>query len=113
MQTTPVNNVTYDFIRRLVELVIPAAATLYFTVAQIWGLPNAEQVVGTAAAVSTFLGVILALFRKQYTNSEERFDGVVVSQVLPDEGLRFVLELKEEPASILSKDELHLKVQDV
>jgi hypothetical protein len=43
------------------QIWLPAAGTLYFTLAQIWHLPDAEQVLGTITAVDTFLGVGLQL----------------------------------------------------
>jgi hypothetical protein len=49
----------YDYLKFLALVVLPAAATMYFTVAQIWAFPAPEQVVGTIVAVDTFLGIII------------------------------------------------------
>ena len=51
---------------------LPAAGTLYFTLAGIWGLPYGEQVVGTITAVDTFLGVILGISTSQYNKTVDK-----------------------------------------
>lgn len=60
-------NARYDILRQIVQLWLPGLGTLYFTIAQIWGLPYAEQVVGTIAALTVFGGVIVGVKRKGYT----------------------------------------------
>lgn len=65
----------YDFLKNLVQLILPALGTLYFTLAAIWGLPAAEEVVGTLAALATFGGVTLRLSKAAYNNSDVRFVG--------------------------------------
>ena len=50
---------------------LPAAGTLYFALAGIWGLPYGEQVVGTITAVDTFLGVILGISTAQYNKANK------------------------------------------
>ena len=56
-----VNNKVYDALKFTAQILLPAIATLYFTLASIWGLPYAEQIVGTITAVDTFLGVVLKI----------------------------------------------------
>lgn len=46
---------------------LPAIATLYFSLAAIWGLPYAEQVVGTIVSLETFLGILLGISTRNYT----------------------------------------------
>lgn len=60
------NSKTYDRLKFTALVVLPGLSTLYFAVAQIWGLPYAEQVVGSAAALDTFLGLILRKSSKDY-----------------------------------------------
>lgn len=60
------NNKTYDALKWIAQYFLPALGTLYFTVASIWGLPFGEQIVGTIAAIDTFLGVILGISSAQY-----------------------------------------------
>lgn len=59
-------NKTYDVLKWIAQLLLPAMGTLYFALAGIWGFPYGEQVVGTITAVDTFLGVILGISSAQY-----------------------------------------------
>ena len=61
------SNSTYDKLKYIAQIVLPALATLYFAVAGIWGLPYAEEVVGTITAVDAFLGAILMFSSNSYT----------------------------------------------
>lgn len=60
------NDKTYDVLKWIAMIVLPAVATLYFTLASIWGLPYGEQIVGTITAVDTFLGVLLGISNAKY-----------------------------------------------
>lgn len=60
------NNKTYDMLKWTAQYLLPAAGTLYFALAGIWGLPYGEQIVGTITAVDTFLGVLLGISSVQY-----------------------------------------------
>lgn len=60
------SNKTYDVLKFIAQIVLPAVGTLYFTLAGIWGFPYGEQIVGTITAVDTFLGAVLMLSNAQY-----------------------------------------------
>ena len=60
------SNQTYKILKKAVQYWIPALATLYFTISQIWGLPYGEQIVGTLTAIDTFLGVALGISTANY-----------------------------------------------
>ena len=60
------NDKTYDVLKWIAMIVLPAVATLYFTLASIWGLPYGEQVVGIITAVDTFLGALLGISNAKY-----------------------------------------------
>jgi hypothetical protein len=60
------SNKVYDILKWIAQIVLPAASTLYFTLASIWGFPNTEYVIGSIAAVETFLGIILGVSTAQY-----------------------------------------------
>lgn len=60
------SNKMYDILKNLTQLVLPALGTLYFTIAGIWNLPYAEQIVGTITAIVTFLGVLLKISSMNY-----------------------------------------------
>ena len=65
------SNKAYNVIKYIAQYILPAIGTLYFALAGIWGLPYAEQIVGTVTAVDTFLGVILGISSKRYNDSIE------------------------------------------
>ena len=60
------SNKTYDVLKWIAMVVLPAIGTLYFALAGIWGFPYSEQVGGTITAVVTFLGVVLGISSTQY-----------------------------------------------
>lgn len=62
-------NRLFDLLRTLCEIVIPAIGTLYFALAKIWALPYGTEIVGTCAAIATFLGALIGVNRASY-NSE-------------------------------------------
>lgn len=62
-------NSVYDVLKYIAQILIPAIATLYFSVSQIWGLPYGEQIVGTLTAVDAFLGVCLGISSDKYRKS--------------------------------------------
>jgi hypothetical protein len=62
-------NETYDILKYIAQILIPAIATLYFSVSQIWGLPYGEQIVGTLTALDAFLGVCLGISSDNYHKS--------------------------------------------
>lgn len=59
-------NETYDFLKYVAQIVLPACATLYGALAGIWGLPYGEQIVATIAAVDLFLGAVLKISTDDY-----------------------------------------------
>ena len=75
--TFTVSNKTYDLLRFFAVILLPGLGTMYFGVAQFWGLPKAEEVVGTLVAVDTFLGLIIRSLSKSYNKNDDRFDGVI------------------------------------
>ena len=60
------SNKTFDILKWIAQLLLPALGTLYFALAQIWGFPYGEEIVGTITAIDTFLGVILGISTVQY-----------------------------------------------
>ena len=64
------SNTTYDILKWIATLLLPALGTLYFALASIWGFPYGEQIVGTITAVDTFLGVILGISMSSYKKTD-------------------------------------------
>lgn len=68
-------NKTFDTIRFLCEILVPAIGTLYFALAKIWGLPYGTEIVGTCSAIAVFLGAIIGINRANYNAAfEEQTD---------------------------------------
>lgn len=65
-------NSTYDAMKFIAQIVLPAVGTLYFALARIWGLPFGEEIVGTITAVDAFLGAILGISSAAYYRKEEQ-----------------------------------------
>lgn len=65
------SNRAYDVWKEIALIWIPAISTLYFTLSGIWGLPYAEQIVGTLAALDAFLGAILKISTNTYNKEDE------------------------------------------
>lgn len=65
------SNNTYDILKYIAQIVLPALGTLYFALSQIWGLPYGEQIVGTITAFDAFLGALLGISSAQYYKEME------------------------------------------
>ena len=59
-------NKTYDILKFIALIVLPAIATLYATLGQIWGLPYTQEIPATIMAVDTALGAILKISSDVY-----------------------------------------------
>lgn len=107
------SNRVYDVLKWVAQILLPALGTLYFALAGVWGLPNAEEVVGTIVAVDTFLGALLKVSANAYAKSDARFDGAVLVDE-DDEGEKSY-SLKVSPVDLHefhAKDEVVFKVQN-
>ena len=59
------SNKIYDVLKFIAQIVLPAMATLYVSIASLWGLPYPEEISGTIMAIDTFLGAVLMISSKQ------------------------------------------------
>nr|DAM91429.1 MAG TPA: holin [Caudoviricetes sp.] len=64
-------NKTYDILKYIAQIVLPALATLYLALAGIWDLPYGEAISGTVMAIDTFLGAILMISSVKYNKRKE------------------------------------------
>lgn len=76
----------YSILKYVAMVVLPATGALYFALAGIWGLPAAEQVVGSIAAANAFLGLVLRVSTVQYekNNTPSEVHGTVGVVEFPD-----------------------------
>ena len=63
-------NKTYDILKFVAQILLPALGSMYFGIAAIWGLPYSEEVVGTIVVIDTFLGAILGISTEKYNKAE-------------------------------------------
>lgn len=66
-----ISNKTYDVLKYIALIVLPALATLMLTLTGIWGIPYGEAIAGTITAVDVFLGAILNISSKEYELNEK------------------------------------------
>ena len=71
------SNRTYDILKNIAQIVLPAIGTLYFALASIWGLPYGEQIVGTITAIDAFLGALLGISTMKYNKEEKNHEETV------------------------------------
>lgn len=62
------SNKTFDILRTIVEIVLPALSAAYFGLSEIWGLPVPDKICGTIAVLITFISAFLNVKRKQYND---------------------------------------------
>ena len=60
------SNKIYDILKWIAQYFLPAMGALYLALSKIWGFPNGEEIMGTIAAVDTFLGVVLGISSANY-----------------------------------------------
>lgn len=103
------SNKMYDFLKWITLHLLPGASALYFALSRIWGLPYGEEIVGTLAAITAFLGVILGISTAQY-NKKDHTDGTLeIDTSSPDKDL-YRLNLTTSLEDLKLKDEIKLKV---
>lgn len=104
-------NTTYDVGKQVVQVFLPATSALYFGLASIWGLPAAEEVVGTLAVITTFLGVCLGVSSRQYEVSGAAYDGDMTVVQAGDGHPIYSLQLSDDPANLPDKDSIRFKIR--
>jgi len=109
-------NKTYDKLKHVTQVVLPAVGSLYFGLSAIWGLPAGEEVVGTLALLTTFGGVTLLVSTKNYNpdipESNPNFAGDFIVDTTP-EGKKVVqLALARDPRDIVDNEALVFRAVD-
>lgn len=64
------SNRTYDILKWVALVVIPASATLVLTVGKIWGLPYYDNIGATISAVGLFIAAIIGVSSKDFYEIE-------------------------------------------
>lgn len=65
-----ISNKTYDIGKYVVTIVLPAVATLYIGLGNLWNLPKTTEIVGSITLVNAFLGSLLMVSSKTYQEKQ-------------------------------------------
>lgn len=69
---------TYNFLKWTVMIALPAASALIAALGPIWGWQaHSDEIVGTIAAVTAFLGALIGISTQQYNANLPEKDGVL------------------------------------
>lgn len=66
------NNKTYDILKFIAMIVLPALATLVIAICKIWGLPYGAEIGATITAIATFMGAILQISSNTYSQIKKK-----------------------------------------
>jgi hypothetical protein len=83
--------------------------TLWLTIANVWDLPNSQEVGLTLGAINTFLGVVLGVATNTYNKSDEKFDGQI-NVLQGDDKTTMQLELDKGPEVLKEQDVVAFRV---
>lgn len=97
------NNQTYDILKRVSLIIIPALATFVNAAGMVWGIPYTNEVTATITAFGVFLGAALGISSNNYT--PETHGNLVVTKH-DDVYAHFAAE----PANLKDGDTIVLKV---
>lgn len=65
------SNKTYDILKWIAQILLPALGALYFGLAKIWGFPYGTEIVGTISLADAFLGALLGISSSNYYDQLE------------------------------------------
>ena len=60
------SNKTYDILKWIATVVIPAIGALYFGLSRFWAVPYPTEVLGTMTLIETFMASILGISNATY-----------------------------------------------
>lgn len=107
-----INNKTYDFLKKLVQIILPAFGTFYLTFGNVWDLPGTKQVSDTIIALCTFIGVLLSISARSYNKSDSKYDGSIEITNREDGSKLYSLNLNDAAEKIDEKKNVNFKVQN-
>ena len=105
-----ITNKSYDIIKWIVVIVIPAVITLYSTLGSIWEFPYVQEITGTLAAIDVFLGVIMKISSASYN---KEYDGILHVDTVNDEATDKYLFEVNDLDQLANKDKITLKIDAV
>lgn len=100
------SNKTYDILKYIAQIVLPALGALYFALTKWWPLPYGAEVVGTITAIDTFLGALLKISSNNYEG-----DGVMFVDDSDPEKSIYRMELNSDIELLGEKDSVTFAVR--
>lgn len=97
------NNQTYDILKRVALIVVPALATFVNAIGIVWSIPYTNEVTATITAFGVFLGAALGISSAKYTPATH---GDLVVTKHND----VYADFAAEPANLKDGDTIVLKV---
>jgi hypothetical protein len=68
------SNRTYDILKWIATVVLPAITTLWLTIGHIWSIPYTEAIGATLAAVTTCVAALLGISSVKYQLEAKKGD---------------------------------------
>lgn len=99
------SNKTYDRIKWVAQILLPAIATFWFTISNLWGLPYCDKILGTISAIMLLLGALLKVSTSKYAGDGD----MVIDTTDPDLDI-FRMEVNNSLDSLMNKDSVTFKV---
>ncbi len=65
-------NKVYDILKWIALIAIPAVATLWLALGQIWGFPYVNEIGATLVAIDTFLGTLIGVSTLTYKGVDKK-----------------------------------------
>lgn len=109
------SNSTYDKLKFVALVVLPALAAFVVAFNSLWNIPNQDAIAGTIMAVDTFLGALLGVSSKQFQEEiqdPKHNDGFLeVTGVNPDTGHPdLAMTITRDPNELVQKDIVKFKI---
>lgn len=105
-----VANSSYDFLKFVALILLPAIGSAYYAAAQIWHLPYGAEVVGTVTIVDGLLGLFVNYLSGKYKDSDEKYDGELIVDRSTN-AMHVELENNDQLNALRTKAEVTFKVK--
>lgn len=104
------SNKMYDRVKFVVQILLPAIGTLYFSLGNIWSFPNIEQVIGSISSVNVFLGVLVGISSSVYNGRPNVYNGELQIETGDDGAISPKLVLEATIEELSSAESVVFKV---
>ena len=74
------NNKTYDILKYIALIALPAIEAFWLTIGKVWGFPLVIEIGATIAAVDVLLGSLLGISTKKYNNKIDQLEIMTVQE---------------------------------